>query len=218
MLVDAFDLTTPEVQSDNLFDPMDDLTKRADALLKDYDNATTATATPASATPASGAPKKFKSTPRRTPAKPCGANMSVVVPRSPAPSRENAAPNFFSATASSAKKVRGKDDPRDEVTQLQFAAAMSPSRGGLFPVFKPPTLAPAAPPSAPAQQAPDTPAAELVAAVAKMLQQEKMDSEGALIDEWMAGLHAERILDDDEKLRQASVAQFGPQFGPQFVL
>ena len=37
-----------------------------------------------------------------------------------------------------------------------------------------------------------------------------------IIDEWMAGVHADRLLDDDEKLRQASVAQFGPQFGAQF--
>ena len=226
VLAAELDLVTPEVKSDRLFDAMDSLTARADALLKEYDEATSPTAaadTPASAVPSKKPKVAFKATPRRTssiptPSRSRDANLSVICPRSPAVktpkappnTRENTAPNsvpsrLFSPTASSRRK---SEAPRDEVTQLQFAAAMSPSRGGLFPVYKAPPKPPAY--TAPPDQAPDAPAAELVAAVASMLAQEK---EHEIIDEWMAGVHADRLLDDDEKLRQASVAQFGAQFG-----
>ena len=56
VLAAELDLVTPEVKSDRLFDAMDSLTARADALLKEYDEATSPTA--AADTPASAVPSK----------------------------------------------------------------------------------------------------------------------------------------------------------------
>ena len=44
---------------------------------------------------------------------------------------------------------------------------------------------------------------------------ETIETETALIDEWMAGVHADRLLDDDERMKEAAAAAEAPPPPPE---